>query len=196
MTIRDPANALPSQLKVINLWAAAGAGKSTTAAGLFNMMKVLGLSVELVTEYAKDLTYAKDFGSLRNQLAILGEQDRRLRRLVGQVEWAITDSPLPLGIVYMTPEYRDWLTAATWCAFERYDNRNVFINRVKPYVQSGRNQTEAEATALDKTVFKLYLAAAAGGNEDTCITDGDAEAPYRIAKEFGIWEAGDEIDHG
>ena len=108
-------------LKVINLWGEPGAGKSTVAAGLFNLMKLMGEKVELVTEYAKDLTYEKNHGSLQNQLLILATQDNRLRRLEGQVEWAITDSPLPLGILYVTPEYDEWLEDAAFAAFERYD---------------------------------------------------------------------------
>ena len=67
-------------LKVINLWGEPGAGKSTVAAGLFNLMKLMGEKVELVTEYAKDLTYEKNHVSLQNQLLILATQDNRLRR--------------------------------------------------------------------------------------------------------------------
>ncbi len=47
----------PERLKVINLWAGPGAGKSTTAAGLFNLMKIRGYNVELVTEFAKEMVY-------------------------------------------------------------------------------------------------------------------------------------------
>jgi len=39
--------------KVINLFAGPGAGKSTTAAGLFAEMKRANVDVELVTEYVK-----------------------------------------------------------------------------------------------------------------------------------------------
>ena len=45
--------------KVINLFGGPGAGKSTTAAGLFYEMKVRDIKCELVTEYAKDMTYEK-----------------------------------------------------------------------------------------------------------------------------------------
>ena len=60
-------------LKVINLWSGPGGGKSTTAAGLFNIMKHMRLDVELVTEVAKDRVYAKDFQTLGNQLLITAE---------------------------------------------------------------------------------------------------------------------------
>ena len=44
-------------MKVINLFGGPGCGKSTTAADLFARMKLRGLSVELVTEYAKDVVW-------------------------------------------------------------------------------------------------------------------------------------------
>ena len=180
----------PKTLKVINLWAASGAGKSTTAAGLFNLMKVKGISCELVTEYAKDLTWAKNYGDLRHQLAILGEQDRRLRRLVGQVEFAITDSPLPLGLAYMTPEYEDWLPGAIKGAYERYDNHDFFILRTKPYVQAGRNQTESEALALDITIRGIFNDFTGGADpsfvDQAMDVVGDIHAPYAIARALGV----------
>lgn len=80
--------------KVINLFAGPGAGKSTTAAALFVLMKTEGYKVELVTEYAKELVYAEDWETLNWQPAVTKEQDARQRRLVGKVDWIITDSPL------------------------------------------------------------------------------------------------------
>lgn len=43
---------------VINIFGAPGAGKSTTAAALFALMKLEGYKVELATEHAKDRYYA------------------------------------------------------------------------------------------------------------------------------------------
>lgn len=146
----------PLSLNVINLWAGPGAGKSTTAAGLFNLMKLRGFRVELVTEVAKDFTYSKSFSGLQNQLLVLGLQDQRLRRLVGQVDWAITDSPLPLAQVYATPEYYDMMTFACEDAYLRYNNFDVLLRRVKPYQSYGRNETEAAAIAKDSEIATLY----------------------------------------
>lgn len=174
-------------LKVINLYGAPGAGKSTTAAGLFNLMKGLGYRVELVTEFAKDLTYSHDDMRLGNQLVILAEQDFRIRRLVGQVDWVITDSPLPLGIAYMTPEYEGWLTATIWAAFARYENYHVLVERgSKPYEEYGRNQDEAEAMRLGIVVGHLFDEAIRRlGDEDYAleVTAGH-EAPYRVFEEL------------
>lgn len=174
-------------LKVINIYAGPGAGKSTLACGLFNLMKNLDYKVELVTEFAKDLTYAKDYGSLQNQLLILAQQDQRLRRLEGQVEWAITDSPLPLGVAYMTSEYEAWLTPAIWGAFHRYANYNVFVERGdRPYQTYGRNQTHGEAMKLDIVVGHLFDQAVRDGDGPDFAMEvvSDFEAPYRVFEEL------------
>lgn len=178
-------------LKVINFWGGPGSGKSTTACGLFNIMKNLGLSVELVSEFAKDLTYQRDLEALGNQLFILGEQDARLRRLVGRVEWAITDSPLPLGLAYCSPEYSEWLPDAMWGAYERYHNHDFLLRRAKRYEMIGRFQTESEALALDITLSDLFREATThevGGEEpeDAWEIKGDAVAPHVAAMLLGV----------
>lgn len=172
-------------LKVINLYAGPGVGKSTLACGLFNLMKVLGYNVELVSEFAKDLTYAKDFGSLSNQLLILARQDERLRRLSGCVDWVITDSPLPLGLAYMNEEYEEWLPSAIWGAFGRYQNFHVLVNRnpAWAYDPRGRNQkTLLEATKLDNVIDNLFREAVDCDGEEYAmeVSAGDIGAPYKV----------------
>lgn len=135
-------------LKVINLFAGPGAGKSTTAAGLFYIMKRAGMSVELVTEYAKDKVYEGHLGCLEDQIYIFGKQQRRLKRLDGHVEWAITDSPLLLSILYNKTQSKPF-EKLVWDVFHSYENHNFYIERDKPYVQVGRTQSEDEAIFLD-----------------------------------------------
>ncbi|MFN3582796.1 AAA family ATPase [Phenylobacterium sp.] len=144
------------RLKVINLWAGPGAGKSTTAAALFAAMKAKGLRVELVREFAKELTYEADFMRLGNQLLILAEQHRRLDALVGQVDYAITDSPLPIGIAYARPAWRtSAFIGVVKEAWSHFDNLNYWVERVKPYQTYGRNETEAEARKLDDRLMAV-----------------------------------------
>lgn len=175
-------------LNVINFWAGPGAGKTTSATGTFNLMKHLGLRVELVTEYAKDLTYEGRNVALENQLLVLAKQDARLRRLVGSVDWVVTDSPLPLSLAYASDEYDGWLEATINGAFNRYGNYNFFVNRVKPYQRFGRSQSEHEALALDMTVrnlFNVYAGSAKDGDKAWHI-DGDAQAPYAVVAKLPI----------
>jgi hypothetical protein len=148
-------------------------------------MKHLNYRVELVTEFAKDTTYEKNFGVLQNQLAIFAEQDRRLRRLEGQVDWAITDSPLPLGLAYMTPEYEDWLPATIWAAFNRYNNYHVLVERGdRPYATYGRSQTLAEAMTLDNQIGHLFDKAREGEEDFSMEVLSDHEAPYRVFEQL------------
>lgn len=178
-------------LKVINLYAGPGAGKSTAAAGLFSLMKSLGYRVELVTERAKDYTYQRDSKSLGNQLLVFAEQDARLRRLVGEVDWVITDSPLPLSLVYRDPaEFGDWFDHAVEGAHYRYDNFDFFIVRAKPYQGYGRGQTESEALALDLQVRDIFEEFSEEGL--AWLVNGDVRAPYTIADALGLLKEGEE----
>lgn len=145
-------------MRVINIAAGPGAGKSTTAAGLFNMMKLKGFKVELVTEFAKDLTYDRAFGKLSNQLLVLAEQEERIRRLAlsGQIDYVITDSPLYLSIIYAArKEFGEWFVKTVLDVNSKYRNTYWVVDRVKPYQTYGRNQTETEAILLDKKIEHL-----------------------------------------
>lgn len=146
------------KLKVINLFAGPGAGKSTARAGLFNLMKVAGINCEEVTEYAKDVTWEGHLSKLSDQLYILAKQNRKLERLRDKVEWVISDSPLLLSLHYAPIEYfpktfQD-LVKEIW---ESYDNYNFFIDRTKAYNPIGRNQTEEQAKVIDQQIQEMLI---------------------------------------
>ena len=143
-------------LKVISLWAGPGAGKSTLAAALFARMKRLRYKVELVTEFAKDLTYEQSWKVLGDQMMVLSEQNFRLQRLEGAVEWAITDSPLPLSLIYCKPDQREWIAPVVKQLWSLYDNYPFVLNRTTaPYQEFGRNQTLIQAKELDDKIHNL-----------------------------------------
>jgi len=146
-------------MKVLNLFGGPGAGKSTTSAEVFALMKREGLRVELVTEYAKDLTWEARSGALENQLYILAKQDHRLRRLTGQVDWIVTDSPLLLSLAYAEGGVFDraWFKGTVVGAFNSYDNFNVQLLRDDrvAYERFGRSQELDEAHKLDMRIKKL-----------------------------------------
>lgn len=144
------------KLKVISLFAGPGAGKSTTAAAVFARMKRLRFDCELVTEHAKDLTYEKAFARLHNQLHVLSEQNFRIARLVGQTEYVITDSPLPLSLIYCKPADLCWIEPLVERLWSNYENFPFILKRSQaPYVKHGRNQTEDEARELDASIHEL-----------------------------------------
>lgn len=145
-------------MKVINLFGGPGIGKSVLAARLFVEMRCARKRVELVTEYAKGLVYSGDTFDLENQLYMLAQQDRQLHRLNGKVDYAITDSPLPLGLLYAQGRCQsDWFEKAVWGAFNAYDNVNYVLERVWPYEPYGRYQTEGEAREIDDKLRGLLI---------------------------------------
>ena len=165
-------------LNVINLFGGPGSGKSTTAAGLFHLMKLNEMNVELVTEYAKDLTWEERYGLLANdQLYVFAKQQKRLQVLKNKVNYVVTDSPLILSLIYREwnylPHNFEPLVFEVWQGFQ---NKNYFIKRTKNYVPIGRSQTEDEAKNVDVRV-KDFLAQKCIKHE---ILEGDETTPQRI----------------
>ena len=148
-------------MKVINLFAGPGVGKSTTAAGLFYKMKSKGYKVELVTEFAKDLVYQESFFRLKDQLMILARQNHKLWVLKDKVDYAIVDSPLLLSQHYFEDNgdyseklFKDFVLDT----YNKYDNLNVFLKRnieEHPYQQYGRSQTLEEAIEIDNSIKNI-----------------------------------------
>lgn len=143
------------ELTVINLFAGPCSGKSTNSAGLFYLMKISGMSVELVTEYAKEKVYDEHLQCLEDQLYVFAKQQKRLKRLVGRVKYAITDSPLMLSILYNKNPNSCLLNTLIAETFNSYNNWNYFIGRQNTYSMSGRIHTEEESIMLDKRLLSI-----------------------------------------
>lgn len=137
---------------VVNLFAGAGAGKSTTAAGLFERLKWAGIEVELATEYAKDLVWEDRLDTLSNQIYVFGKQHHRVFRLIGKVDVVITDSPLILSAIYKPDTLSDNFTKVVLEQHNALPSLNFFIERTKPYNPKGRCQDEAGAREIDRKV--------------------------------------------
>jgi hypothetical protein len=151
----DSAPACP---RVINLWGGPGSGKSTTASGLFFLMKLAGFRTELVVEAAKEYTYDKAWSKLEDQFYVTAQQQRRLRRLIGEVDYIVTDSPLPMGLLYAKPPFTEaWFERSVWETFNTFNNVNIRLLRVKEYQTYGRSQNEYEARAIDEQVDQMSL---------------------------------------
>lgn len=162
--------------KIINFYAGPGTGKSTCAAGLFYLMKVNQFNVELVTEYAKDMVWSGRTNMFEYQEYIFAKQRHRIERLIGKVDYIITDSPINLGHFYMPKgaPYDQFGTFIDAC-FNEYDNLNILLTRSHAYDPIGRCQTEAEAIQIDKDILNFlnqknieYVSIPA--NEDTPVT--------------------------
>jgi hypothetical protein len=141
--------------KIVNLFAGPGAGKSTTAAGLFYNLKMDGFKVELVLEYAKDLVWEERLQTIQNQPYLFGKQYNRLFRLLGKVDIIITDSPILLCCLYAGSSYPESFKQAVLDIFNTMDNLNYLLMGTKVYDPLGRLQTEKEAREIDKNVTHL-----------------------------------------
>lgn len=142
---------------VINLTGAPGAGKSTGAAIVFAALKKLGVNCELVCEFAKDKTWENNLKALSCQEYVFGKQSYRLARCRDDVDVIITDSPLPLSIIYNTnPAIEDSYKKLVMDVFNTYNNVNFYVTRVKPYNPKGRNQTELESDGIATKLKNLY----------------------------------------
>ena len=134
---------------LINLFGAPGAGKSTGAAYVYALLKMAGINAELITEFAKDLTWEHNSKALANQVYVLGNQYHRITRCEDEVDVIITDSPLLLSDLYCKDEQiANTLSQLTYNAFAKYDSLNYYIKRSKKYNPNGRNQNEEESDEI------------------------------------------------
>lgn len=159
---------------VVNLFGGPGTGKSTTAAGIFSLLKQRGILAELIQEYAKDKVWELSSNTLRNQLYVFGKQHHRLWRVNGQVDVAVTDSPLLLSIYYGR-ENSDTFKTLVREEHAKLRNLNIYLRRVKSYEPSGRLQTEEEAKKIDVELLCLLA------GKKYVVHDADEGAPEAIA---------------
>ena len=145
----------------INLFGGPGTGKSTTAAGLFYLMKTNDYRIEYIQEYAKELTFGKDYTKLSDQLLILGEQHHRMYRLKDQLDYLVHDSPFVMGLVYLQDDVhlpKEQYTELITKMFKSYNNLNIFLERNvddHSYQEYGRGQSLSEAEQKDKEIKDL-----------------------------------------
>ena len=134
---------------VVNLFAGPGAGKSTGAAYIFAKLKMLGYDCEYVSEFAKDKVWENNGEVFKSQFYITGKQVFKIKRCYGKVDIIVTDSPIAIGAQYLKKD-EQMLGFAILEEFRKYNNLNLFINRVKPYNPNGRSQTLDEAISIDE----------------------------------------------
>lgn len=144
---------------IINIFGSPGSGKSTTRAGVFHRLKLAGVNVEEVTEFAKMLTWGKREMDLACQPYVFGKQLRNMEQLMGQVDVIVTDSPLLLssfyGQKYCGSRYRSSFYMFVADQFNAMDGMNILLRRVKPFNPAGRTQNEEESDAIGVELEKF-----------------------------------------
>lgn len=139
---------------IVNFFGGPGTGKSTMTAAVFAELKWRGCNSEMALEYAKRKVWEGSAHVLDDQLYVLGKQHHTLKVLDGQVNIALTDSPLLLSMIYNS----DLGSKFNEIVLERnaeFSNLNIFLKRVKEYCPLGRLQDEEEAVAIDNKIKAL-----------------------------------------
>lgn len=141
---------------VVNFFGGPGSGKSTAAAALFASLKERHISCELVTEFAKDLTWENNKLALTVQPYIFGNQYYRMVRCADKVDVIITDSPLLLIVAHNTDKRcGQELNNMAAAAFRSFNNLSFFLERPGSYESDGRGETAEEAAKLAESILTL-----------------------------------------
>ena len=168
---------MKTKTKIINLFGAPSAGKSTTAAGLFHLMKLQGINCELVTEHAKQMVWREmNEKAFQDQLYITAKQHSYLSRCFDKVDYVVTDSPLLLALAYLPEGYFENFKPLVLEIFNSYENINFYVKRTKPYNPIGRNQDEAGSDKIADEIETLLRQ----NNIFYSSINGDEYAPKKI----------------
>lgn len=142
--------------KIINLFGGPCSGKSTTATGVFSLLKSHDVNCEYVSEFSKDLVWEERQKTLKDQIYIFGEQQHKLFNLIDKVDVIITDSPLLLSLYYSTGTVSNiYFHPFVLDHFHSFDNTNYYLKRIKKYNESGRYQNEDKAKEIDFNILNI-----------------------------------------
>lgn len=140
---------------VINLIGGPGSGKSTAAAELFAFLKKAGRSCEVAWEFSKDKVFEESLKVLDDQIYIFGKMYHKIQRLMGKVEFIITDSPLPISLYY-NKEESEYFDKFVVEQYNKFDNLMYFIERNNSHYETvGRTQTFEESKKIDEKIIEL-----------------------------------------
>lgn len=151
---------------VVNLLGEPGAGKSVTAAGVFYELSINNFRAEVIPEVAKGYAWEtpKDPATGRalshpiftQQIFLLGEQNRVLKRVEGQREIAIMECPLIMGAIYKPDDYFEHFVPLVLEQFHYYRNVNILLERTHAFDPEGRVHDESESSGV-RSKLKDFL---------------------------------------
>lgn len=153
---------------VINFIAGPGVGKSSIAAATFSWLKEKHQSVEMSSEFAKDLVWTNNTVGLRDQFYVNGYQHHSIYRLIGKVKYIVTDCPLLITIPYMwydsnlskytsNQRIKELIEQLTVEIHKQHNSINFFLekDRTLGYDTNGRNETNEESNAIQTALHDL-----------------------------------------
>lgn len=149
---------------IINLFGGPGCGKSTLAAGVYSELKRAGESVELVREYVKAWAWRGERIRAWDELYIFAKQLREESNLYGKVDFIVTDRPLGLSVVYermygypgASMLYDTYMHVLGRQLRDDVRSIDLIVRREKPYVKSGRFESEDDARKVDGLCLECF----------------------------------------
>ena len=141
---------------IVNFFCEAGGGKSSISTGVFSELKWMGVNCEYTPEWCKNMVWEERPAPFKNQNYIFGKQHYNIQRLVGKLDVIITDSPILLSAFYNNKsEENEIFNQHVLNEFNKFNNVNYFLKRVKPFQPKGRFQTAEEAKQDDILLKEL-----------------------------------------
>lgn len=147
-------------LIVVNMFGGPGTGKSTCALEVTQKLKKQHRKVEYVDEHCKRWTRtAQKADMFTEQDLILGIQNNKLRSLVGEVDIAVTDTSLLLGLFYRAPWFPQSFDSFLVETYDSYSNINIFLRRNPdiPFDTEGRNEDAAQSIVIDEKCYEYLV---------------------------------------
>ena len=150
------------QTKIINLISWPWVWKSVLAALIFVHMKIKWYNIEYVTEYAKQLVWAKEFDILNNQYYVSKQQYHLFKSMDWIVDYIVTDWSLLHWLHYNrinNENTSDILKTEKKILeyYKEFDNINIFLERNPkiPYEKAWRIQSIQEAIESDNEILEI-----------------------------------------
>ncbi|MDD6088788.1 MAG: AAA family ATPase [Desulfovibrionaceae bacterium] len=171
---------------IVNFFGGPGYGKSTCAAYVFAQLKIMGVSCELVTEFAREKVWENALDCFKNQAYVFGEQSFRITRCCEKVRVVITDSPLAQIVMYNpgTMGLDETFNRTVLSHFKSFHNLNYLMKRMHAYKKEGRYQDEDEAVVVHESIRSLLREREIPYREITSDYDGYQEVLSDILAEL------------
>lgn len=139
---------------LINLFGSSSAGKSSLMADLFYALKLEGKTVEMCPEIIKQWAWDGIKPNKYDQYFLMGQEIKQQSRLLGKVDYIISDSPVMQNSFYNDYlNFKDNLYQPTKDYLELMEGdghiiQNFFLYRNKPFETQGRYQTAEESDRI------------------------------------------------
>lgn len=145
------------QALLVNLFAGPSALKSTTAAGVFTLLKLHGVECDSPHEFPKDLVWEESCSMMNDQNYVFGNQYHRIWRVKNKVDVILVDSPILFSVVYRKEGLGQKFIDHVVEMHNQFDNVNVFLERnlEKGFTKNGRDHDLKESLELDKQIKEV-----------------------------------------